>query len=107
MGYHIHDSAWGAELTPEMVAPAAISSGLADPTHVYVQRISHHADLGHGMKMVTHSTEPEARQWFLDAKNGRLVHASHGFWRGPGSHFASGGYRGAVRRAGEYISGAA
>jgi hypothetical protein len=100
-GYHLHSYAWGAELTAELVAPAAISSGLADAAHVHVQRISHHANLGYGMKMISHPTDPDDRQRFLEANSGRLVHASHGFWRGPANHPAGGGYRGSLRRARE------
>lgn len=98
-GYHLHDYAWGAELTPELVAPAAVSNGLADHDHVHVQRISHHANLGYGMKMISCPTDPDDQQRYLEANNGRLVHASHGFWRGPGGQPAEGGYRGSLRRA--------
>jgi hypothetical protein len=92
---------WGAALTEKTVLRAAVASGLADETHVHIQPIRTHANLGYGLKMILTPKSDSDRADFLDANNGRLVHATHLFWRGPEDAPAHGGYLGALDRAHE------
>jgi len=98
-GRHLHMYAWGGTLAAEAVTRAAISSDLANSDHVHVQPITHHTNLGYGLKMVTHPLTADDFTDYLLSNGGRLMHATHGFWRGPDGQPASGGYAGALQRS--------
>ncbi len=96
---HVHMYSWGAPLDDTTVTKAALATRLSDDTHVHVQPITNHARLGYGTKMITTPEDDTERTAFLKANNGRLVHATHRFWRGPDDAPANRGYIGAVARA--------
>jgi len=99
---HLHMYSFGAALRQDMVVSAAMATRLGDETHIDVQPITHHGNLGYGMKMITRPKSETDRSEFLRLNGGRLVHASRGFWRGPDGVVQEGGYLTSYRRVWGY-----
>ncbi len=90
-GHHAHVLLTGSVPDPDVLAHAAKRAGT---TLGSLERITHHGNLGYGLKM---AFQARTLPGYLDANNGTLVHASRGFWKVPGDEPVRGGYRALLR----------